>query len=639
MGPLGVPNREGVPVGVSFDERGRMGPRSRQIETDWKGCNLAVDATVLREMLAILSLRNTSLHDRAKKQALVQQVQQVPFRIATLNVGTLTGRHREIAALLKRRRIDIACPQETKWKGETSRDIGDGYKLLYYGTQSGKNGVTVALAEHLREKITAIDRISDRLMAVRLDLDKFITRIVSAYAPQIGSPEEEKGKFWEDLEALISSIPEEEYLLLGADLNGHVGKMKDDAGACHGGHGYGARNQEGERIIDFVSAHDLVLANTYFIKKDNHLITFANGNQNTQIDYWVTRQRDLKLIKDCKVIPGERCLPRHRLLLLEIRMAAQRKRWLPTNTTKRIKWWKLKETPLAQTALQQALPQQLAQTPEEAWQQLMDSVHNTATQLLGRTKSGKKKINKEIWWWNTEVQRVINEKEQTYKQWQLTKTEASHKRYLEAKKLAKKEVSKAKAAHVKELYQELGTPQGELLVYKLAKARSRAAKDIDHYCQIKDKNGTILRKPKEILDRWKCHFSSIATKEFDHPSVSNGIELAGPVHEISTEEVKLALTKMKNGKATGADDLPSEFWKLSGPAGISWLTKLLNQVTAHKQISSAWKTSITIPIWKGKGDIADCSTYRPIRLTSHTLKILERIIDARLRDIIHITDN
>ncbi|KFD56795.1 hypothetical protein M513_02472, partial [Trichuris suis] len=52
-----------------------------------------------------------------------------------------------------------------------------------------------------------------------------------------------------------------------------------------------------------------------------------------------------------------------------------------------------------------------------------------------------------------------------------------------------------------------------------------------------------------------------------------------------------------------------------------------------------WKTSITIPIWKGKGDIADCSTYRPIRLTSHTLKILERIIDARVRDIIHITNN
>ncbi|KFD45985.1 hypothetical protein M513_13141 [Trichuris suis] len=96
---------------------------------------------------------------------------------------------------------------------------------------------------------------------------------------------------------------------------------------------------------------------------------------------------------------------------------------------------------------------------------------------------------------------------------------------------------------------------------------------------------------------------------------------------------------MKNGKAADADDLPSESWKLCGPAGISWLTKLLNQITAHKQIPWAWKTSITIPIWKGKGDIADCSTYRPIRLTSRTLKILERIMDARLGDIIHITDN
>ncbi|KFD49626.1 hypothetical protein M514_09458 [Trichuris suis] len=159
-----------------------------------------------------------------------------------------------------------------------------------------------------------------------------------------------------------------------------------------------------------------------------------------------------------------------------------------------------------------------------------------------------------------------------FKQWQLIKTEESHKRYLEAKQLAKKEVSKTKAAHTEELYQKLGTPQGELLIYKLAKARSRAAKDIDHYYQIKDINGNVLRKPKEILDRWKCHFRSIATEEFKHPPIPTGTQVAGTIHEISTEEVKLALTKMKNGKATGADDLPSDFWKFCGPAGVTWLT-------------------------------------------------------------------
>ena len=39
------------------------------------------------------------------------------------------------------------------------------------------------------------------------------------------------------------------------------------ASRSHGIHGYGIRNEEGDRILEFASAHELALANTYFIKK------------------------------------------------------------------------------------------------------------------------------------------------------------------------------------------------------------------------------------------------------------------------------------------------------------------------------------------------------------------------------------
>ena len=35
---------------------------------------------------------------------------------------------------------------------------------------------------------------------------------------------EEKNDFWQDLDGLIESISTEERIVLGADLNGHVGK-------------------------------------------------------------------------------------------------------------------------------------------------------------------------------------------------------------------------------------------------------------------------------------------------------------------------------------------------------------------------------------------------------------------------------
>ena len=43
------------------------------------------------------------------------------LRIATLNVDSETGKGRELADVLNRRRIDIACVQETRWKGSKAK--------------------------------------------------------------------------------------------------------------------------------------------------------------------------------------------------------------------------------------------------------------------------------------------------------------------------------------------------------------------------------------------------------------------------------------------------------------------------------------------------------------------------------------
>ncbi|KAK6763360.1 hypothetical protein RB195_023894 [Necator americanus] len=52
-----------------------------------------------------------------------------------------------------------------------------------------------------------------------------------------------------------------------------------------------------------------------------------------------------------------------------------------------------------------------------------------------------------------------------------------------------------------------------------------------------------------------------------------------------------------------------------------------------------WQTSVTVPVWKGKGDIADCTSYRPIRLLCHTIKVFERVLEARLRKIVSVSLN
>ena len=60
------------------------------------------------------------------------------------------------------------------------------------------------------------------------------------------------------------------------DFNGHVDKEKDGYETIYGGYGFGDRNEASVSKLDFVIAHNLIIANTYFRKIDEHLITFKS---------------------------------------------------------------------------------------------------------------------------------------------------------------------------------------------------------------------------------------------------------------------------------------------------------------------------------------------------------------------------
>ncbi|VDO91284.1 unnamed protein product [Heligmosomoides polygyrus] len=123
-------------------------------------------------------------------------------RLGTLNVGTLTGRSREVADLMKRRRIQVLCLQETRWKGAKAREIGEGVELYYNGEDTKRNGVGIAVAESLKDSIAAVQRINDRIMSLQLDTKEGYWTIMSVYASQTGcsEPEHDKDDFYLSLE-------------------------------------------------------------------------------------------------------------------------------------------------------------------------------------------------------------------------------------------------------------------------------------------------------------------------------------------------------------------------------------------------------------------------------------------------------
>ena len=68
---------------------------------------------------------------------------------------------------------------------------------------------------------------------------------------RLTTPWRRKKDFWEDLDGLIESISTEEKIVLGADLNGHVGEGNIGDEEIMGRYGAGTRNKEGSMVVDF----------------------------------------------------------------------------------------------------------------------------------------------------------------------------------------------------------------------------------------------------------------------------------------------------------------------------------------------------------------------------------------------------
>ena len=153
---------------------------------------------------------------------------------------------------------------------------------------------------------------------------------------------EEKNDFWEDLDGLIESISKEERIVLGADLNGHVGKGNIGDEEIMGRYGAGTRNKEGSMIVDFGKRMNLAIVNTYFKKKDEHRVTYKSGGKSTQVDYVMCRRRNLKEMCDCKVILNECVAKQHRMVVCKMALMVKKKK--AEKVKPKIRWWKLKET-------------------------------------------------------------------------------------------------------------------------------------------------------------------------------------------------------------------------------------------------------------------------------------------------------
>ena len=71
--------------------------------------------------------------------------------------------------------------------------------------------------------------------------------------------------------------------------------------------------------------------------------------------------------------------------------------------------------------------------------------------------------------------------------------------------------------------------------------------------------------------------------------------------------------------------------KAAGEPGVQWVTSIFNGVIKEGKIPTDWRKSWLVNVYKGKGDALACGSYRGITLLNQVMKILERVLEKRIR--------
>ena len=96
---------------------------------------------------------------------------------------------------------------------------------------------------------------SERLLTLRLNTTAGALTLVNVYAPTMSATSDIKDEFYENLAAIISSVLNNEQLVLLGDFNARVGADHDTWPSCLGQFGVDKMNENGQRLIELCTFH------------------------------------------------------------------------------------------------------------------------------------------------------------------------------------------------------------------------------------------------------------------------------------------------------------------------------------------------------------------------------------------------
>ena len=178
-------------------------------------------------------------------------------------------------------------------------------------------------------------------------------------------------------------------------------------------------------------------------------------------------------------------------------------------------------------------------------------------------------------------------------------------------------------------------------IFRLANQMRKENVDVVGDKPVKNDTGEMSMCKEAKQNAWAEHYERLLNVEFDWApdDLSNEPPLEDPPIPITIDMVKKAISKIESGKAAGPSGIVVEMIKAAGDTGATMIRDLVTAIIRDGKVPTDWEESFIVCLYKGKGDALDRGNYRGLKLTEQAMKILERIVDGLIRQVLSIDDS
>ncbi|CAI5449647.1 unnamed protein product [Caenorhabditis angaria] len=531
--------------------------------------------------------------------------------IGTHNVRSLVDvsrRDSENIAATHSRCLVVAL-QETRISKQQSTITDDGNEFIFCSmSQKRVAGVGFWIKKEARQLVENVEEYGDRIAVMKLSVGPTKIAIINAYAPTTKAAEKDTDQFYKLLLKIYKSIPESWTKIVCGDFNAAIGKTTSEEHPVTGRYGMKNidRNDNGDALLNFANLLRLSIMNTHFKKNRRDYWTWRNenGKITSMIDFFLVKWSRRFLVKNIDTFDSKFDLSDHRIVRAEIYTSnaninkSTRKPRTPTKTA-----LKLDKSRYA-TAL--ANCDEMNHCNYETLVNLLKLCAKNSSDPVPKQS----KISDETMKLLADRNRILNSNNSSI---------AERKKISsEARSSMKRDAEKWKCEIIQRAVEKRRS---------IKKAYRRTDEKSELFGKLKLANGTTTTNRSKIREEVQKHFS----EQFKNPGQATQKQVHTPRNPlpILSEEVALAINRLKTKSAMGVDQISGEMLKFGGEHLFRNLARCFNETIENGATPGDWN-KIRLKLLEKKKNPECLKDVRPISILSIPGKIYTKVLTKRM---------